>query len=139
MLGPSDAGDRSQNTTLDIVRVRGRYRVGKPLGSGAFGTFILRSPRDIQIHIGSVYLGKDIKTEREVALKLEVAQDPSSKLAHEYSIYQAISGLPRIPKVYWYGKEGPYRVIVLDHLGSSFEEMARMSMLDTNAIFTHAI
>ena len=25
---------------IDIVRVHGRYRVGKPLGSGSFGTFI---------------------------------------------------------------------------------------------------
>jgi hypothetical protein len=34
-----------RNTTPDIVRVRGRYRVGKPLGSGTFGMFVLRSYR----------------------------------------------------------------------------------------------
>ncbi|KAH9966393.1 kinase-like domain-containing protein [Russula dissimulans] len=113
-----------QNATPDIVRVHRRYRVGKPLGFGAFGTFIIRPY---------------IKTERDVALKLEVARDPSSKLAHEYSIYQAILGLPRISKVYWYGREGQYHVIVLDHLGSTFKKMTQMSMLDTNAIFMYAM
>lgn len=93
--------------------------------------------RDIQIHIGSVYLGKDIKSEREVALKLEVAQDSSSNLAHEYSVYQAISGLSRIPKVYWYGREGPYHVIVLDRLGNTLEEIRRTS-IDTNTVFNYA-
>jgi len=44
------------------------------------------------ICIGSVYSGKDIKTERDVALKFEVIQDLSSKLAHEYSIYWHIVG-----------------------------------------------
>jgi casein kinase 1 len=70
-------------------------------------------------------------------LKLEVAQGSSSNLAHEYSVYQAISGLPGIPKVYWYGREGPYHVIVLDRLGSTFEEIARKS-IDTKAVFTYA-
>jgi predicted Ser/Thr protein kinase len=93
--------------------------------------------RDIRIHIGSVYLGKDIKTERDVALKLEIAQDSRSSLAHEYSVYQAISGLSGIPKVYWYGREGPYHVIVLDRLGSTLEEIGRTT-IDTNAVFTYA-
>ncbi|KAF8503826.1 kinase-like domain-containing protein [Russula emetica] len=121
MLGPSQVA-YSRNTTLDIVWVRGRYRVGKPLGSGSFG---------------SVYLGKDIKTEQDVALKLKVAQDSSSNLAHEYSVYQAISGLSRIPKVYWYGREGLYHVIVLDCLGSTLEEIGQ-TCIDTNAVFTYA-
>jgi len=113
--------------------------VGKPLGFGAFGKFLQGDHIicDIQIHIGSVYLGKDIKTERDVALKLQAAEDSSSNLAHEYSIYQAISGLPGIPKVYWYGRKGPYYVIVLDHLGSTLEEIGRTS-IDINAVFAYA-
>jgi hypothetical protein len=82
-------------------------------------------------------LGKDIKTEQDVALKLEVAQVSSSSLAHEYDVYQAISGLPGVPKVYWYGREGPYRVLVLDRLGTTFEEIGRTS-IDTSALFTYA-
>jgi hypothetical protein len=84
-----------------------------------------------------VYSGKDIKTERDVALKFEVARDSDSELAHEYSVYQAITGLPGIPRVHWFGREGPYRVIVLDRLGSSFEKIVRTS-IDTSAVFTYA-
>ncbi|KAF8498962.1 kinase-like domain-containing protein [Russula emetica] len=89
-------------------------------------------------YIRSVYFGKDIKTERDVALKLEVAQDSSSNLVHKYSVYQAISGLSKIPKVYWYGREGPYHVIVLNRLGSTLEEIGR-TCIDTNAVFTYAM
>jgi hypothetical protein len=92
----------------------------------------------IQIHIGRVYLEKDIKTKKDVALKLKVTQDLSSKLSHEYNVYQAISGLPRTPKVHWYGREEPYRVIILNRLGSTFEKTAQMSMLNINAIFSYA-
>jgi len=116
--------------------------VGKPLGSRSFGTYVVRSCHmqysDL-ICIGSVYSGKDIKTERDVALKSEVIQDPSSKLAHEYSVYRHISGLRGIPKVYWHGKEGPYRVLVLGRLGSSFEVIVQMPRLDSGAIFTYAM
>jgi len=94
--------------------------------------------RDIQIHIGSVYLGKDIKTEQDVALKLEVTQDLSSNLVHKYNVYQALSGLSGIPKVYWYGREGPYHVIVLDRLGSTLKEIGWTS-IGTNAVFTYAV
>jgi hypothetical protein len=88
---------------------------------------------DIQICIGSVYLGKDIMTEQDVALKLELTEDSNSNLVHEYSIYWAISGLPGIPKVHWYGREGPYHVIILDHLSSTFKEIGQMS-IDTNVL-----
>lgn len=94
---------------------------------------------DIQICIGRVYLGKDIKTEREVALKLEVAEDSSLKLLHEYNVYKAISGLPGIPRAYWCGREGPYYVLILDRLGHTLEAIARTSMLNTSAIFTYAM
>ena len=128
--------------TVDILWVCGRYQVGKPLGSGSFGTYMVRSCHtqysDL-IRIGSVYSGKDIKTERDVALKFEVIQDPSSKLAHEYSVYWHISGLHGIPKVYWHGKEGPYRVLVLDRLGSSFEVIVRTPRLDSGAVFTYTM
>jgi hypothetical protein len=74
-----------------------------------------------------------------VALKLEIAEGSDSKLAHEYSVYRAISGLPGIPQVYWYGKEGPYNALVLDRLGSSFEAMVRTPMLNSTAVFTYAM
>lgn len=73
-----------------------------------------------------------------MALKLEIVEDSDSKLAHEYSVYRALSGLPGIPRVYWYGREGLYDVLVLDRLGSSFEAMVRTPVLSITAIFTYA-
>jgi hypothetical protein len=45
MLEPSHTVACARDVTLDIVRVRGRYRVGKQLGSGAFGAFVIRPRR----------------------------------------------------------------------------------------------
>src|SRR5258707_13987768 len=85
-----------------------------------------------------VYLGSDIKKGRDVAVKLEVALEWGSKLEHEYNVYRAISGIRGIPKMLWYGMEGRYNVMVLSHLGCTFEEMAQLSVLDANTVFTYA-
>jgi hypothetical protein len=46
-----------------VVRVSGRYRVGKLLGSGTFGKCSLKVLPVLLTEpmIGSVYLGKDVK------------------------------------------------------------------------------
>ena len=82
--------------------------------------------------------GKDIKKERDVAVKLEVALEWSSKLEREYNVYQAISGIRGIPKILWYGMEGRYNVMVLSRLECTFEEMARLGVLNAHAVFTYA-
>jgi hypothetical protein len=71
-------------------------------------------------------------------VKLEVATEWGSKLDHEWNVYRAISGIRGIPKMLWYGMEGRYDVMVLSRLGHTFEEMARLSMLDANNVFTYA-
>ena len=88
--------------------------------------------------LGTVYLGRDIKKGRDVAVKLEVALEWGSKLEHEYNVYRAISGISGIPKVLWYGMEGRYNVMVLSRLGCTFEEMAQLGLLDANTVFTYA-
>jgi hypothetical protein len=85
-----------------------------------------------------VYLGRDIKKGRDVAVKLEVALEWGSKLEQEYNVYQAISGIRGIPKVLWYGMEGRYNVMVLSRLGRTFKEMVQLSMLNANTVFTYA-
>ncbi|KAH9961618.1 kinase-like domain-containing protein [Russula dissimulans] len=74
-----------------VCKVGGRYRVGKLLGAGTFGT---------------VYLARDIKKGQDVAVKLKIALEWGSRLEHKCNVYQAISGIHRIPKMLWYGMEG---------------------------------
>jgi serine/threonine protein kinase len=71
-------------------------------------------------------------------VKLEAALEWGSKLEHEYHIYRVTSEIREIPKMLWYGVEGRYNVMVLSHLGCTFEEMAQLSVLDANAVFTYA-
>jgi serine/threonine protein kinase len=84
--------------------------------------------------LASVYLGKDIKTEAKVAVKIGHVddEDPSpSRLSHEYHIYQTIAGSIGISPVYWYGKEGSHEVIVLEHLGTSLEDLVATQQFDS--------
>ncbi len=71
-------------------------------------------------------------------MKLEVALERGSKLDRKYNIYQVTSGICGIPKMLWYRVEGQYNAMVLSHLGSTFEEMAQLSVLNPNTIFTYA-
>ena len=71
-------------------------------------------------------------------MKLEVALEWGSKLDNEYNVYQAVSGICGIPKMLWYGMEGRYNALVLSRLGCTLVEMAQLSVLDANTVFTHA-
>ncbi|KAI9429591.1 ser/thr kinase [Lactarius indigo] len=111
--------DRQQSS---IVRVCGRYRVGMLLGSGTSG---------------DVYLGRDIKTGQDVALKLEPIQTQTPRLSHEHSVYKALSGVSGIPTMHWYGREVPYHVMVLNRLNLTVEE-AISKCHDINLVFSYA-
>ena len=79
--------------------------------------------------IGSVYVGKDIKTAKEVALKVE-RHEGFQSLYHEYQIYKDLVGCPGISRAYWYGIEGPYNVMVIDRYKLSLDSMVRQAALD---------
>ena len=97
---------------VDFVRVGGRYRVGKPLGSGRAGESNSDSSlRFSDTSLASVYLGWDIMTGADVALKIGFA---GSSLYHEYKMYTSIAGSIGTSTVLWYGKEDVYEVIVLE-------------------------
>ena len=88
---------------------------------------------------GSVYLGKDIKTEAEVALKIGNPDQLPSGLSHEYNVYTSISGSTGIPSVHWYGKESQYEVLVLDHLGTSLGNLINEDRIDNGEVFLYAL
>lgn len=87
----------------------GRFKIDKKLGAGCFG---------------EVYLGVNVKTKQEVAVKFEDLQAPQNQLDDEADLLKRL-GRPRPPQgftqCYYSGVEGPYRCLVMDFLGKDLE------------------
>jgi len=90
------------------LRVGGKYRLGKKIGSGSFG---------------DIYLGTTVTTGEEVAIKLESVKSRHPQLLYESKIYRILSGGVGIPSLCWYGVEGDYNVMVIELLGPSLEDL----------------
>ena len=90
------------------LRVGGKYKLSKKLGSGAFG---------------EVYLGTNVKTNEKVAIKLEHLEMKYPQLVYEAKLYKMLKNGVGVPKVHWYGVEGDYNVMVMDLLGPSLEHL----------------
>jgi hypothetical protein len=88
--------------------------------------------------LASVYFGKDIRTGAEIALKIGWSDHSSPRLRHEYNVYTQIAGGAGISPVHWYGKEGPYEVIVMNHLGTSLGDLISGGQVDHGKIFQYA-
>ena len=124
----------------NIVHVGGRYRVGKLLGTGGSGKL------DSELWIwdaflnllGSVYLGKDIMMGSDIALKIGHQCSLPSKLSHKYNVYTTTASSRGISQVLWYGKEGVYKVIVLDYLRTSLGNLIDQLKFDHRKIFSYA-
>lgn len=84
--------------------------------------------------LGSVYLGKNIKTQKEVALKVEQYEGFDANLFHEYEM----TGCPGLSKVYWYAIEGPFSVMVIDHFEVSLDELVRGAPIDSHTLVSFA-
>ncbi|CAD6569972.1 MAG: serine/threonine protein kinase [Tremellales sp. Tagirdzhanova-0007] len=92
---------------LEVV-VGGKYRVGKKIGSGGFG---------------DIYLGVNIVSGEEVAIKLEPVTAKAPQLQYETEVYQALAGGLGVPFVRWYGTQSNYNAMVMDLLGPSLEDL----------------
>lgn len=93
------------------LRVGKKYRMGRKIGSGSFG---------------DIYLGTNVITGEEVAIKLESIKTKHPQLIYESKVYKILLGSGRmtgIPSLRWYGIEGDYNVMVLDLLGPSLEDL----------------
>ena len=90
------------------LRVNRKYRLSRKIGSGSFG---------------DIYLGVNVTTGEEVAIKLESTKTRHPQLLYESKIYRILYGGIGIPNVRWYGIEGDYNVMVLDLLGPSLEDL----------------
>lgn len=88
--------------------------------------------------LGSVHLGKDIKTGAEVALKIGRAGSSPSRLSHEYNVYKTLAGSLGIAEICWYGKEGICEVIALEYLGTSLYDLVSEHQLGIKTTFLYA-
>lgn len=90
------------------VRVGGRFRLGRKIGSGSFG---------------DVFMGTNVQNGEEVAIKLESVRSRHPQLLYEAKLYRLLAGGVGVPTVHWYGVEGDMNVMVLDLLGPSLEDL----------------
>ncbi|XP_021716487.1 casein kinase 1-like protein 2 [Chenopodium quinoa] len=89
-------------------RVGNKFRLGRKIGSGSFG---------------EIYLGTNVQTNEEVAIKLENVKTKHPQLLYESKLYKILQGGTGIPNVRWFGVEGDYNVLVIDLLGPSLEDL----------------
>uniref|UniRef100_A0A1Q3F4S7 non-specific serine/threonine protein kinase n=1 Tax=Culex tarsalis TaxID=7177 RepID=A0A1Q3F4S7_CULTA len=90
------------------LRVGNKYRLGRKIGSGSFG---------------DIYLGTNISTGEEVAIKLECIKTKHPQLHIESKFYRMLQGAVGIPTIKWCGSEGDYNVMVMELLGPSLEDL----------------
>lgn len=108
---------------LDL-RVGGKYRLGKKIGSGSFGkSYHLFSVHPNQCQQGDIYLGINIISGEEVAIKLESVKAKHPQLEYESKVYKTLAGGVGVPFVRWFGTECDYNAMVLDLLGPSLEDL----------------
>ncbi|KAA8534818.1 hypothetical protein F0562_029740 [Nyssa sinensis] len=89
-------------------RIANKFRLGRKIGSGSFG---------------EIYLGINIQTNAEVAIKLENVKTKLPQLFYESKLYRILQGGTGIPNLRWFGVEGDYNVLVMDLLGPSLEDL----------------
>ncbi|XP_010556910.1 PREDICTED: casein kinase 1-like protein 8 [Tarenaya hassleriana] len=88
--------------------VGGKYKLGRKLGSGSFG---------------ELFLGLNVQTGEEVAVKMEPVSSRHPQLQYESKLYMLLQGGTGIPHLKWFGVEGDYSCMVIDLLGPSLEDL----------------
>lgn len=67
------------------LKVGGKFKLGRKIGSGSFG---------------EIYIGQNIQTNEEVAIKLEQIRTRHPQLLYESRIYRILQGGPGIPFIH---------------------------------------
>ncbi|XP_047147202.1 casein kinase 1-like protein 10 [Vigna umbellata] len=88
--------------------IGGKFKLGRKIGSGSFG---------------ELYLGVNVQSGEEVAVKLESVKTKHPQLHYESKLYMLLQGGTGIPHLKWFGIEGDYNVMAIDLLGPSLEDL----------------
>ena len=94
------------------IRVGYKYRLGRKLGSGAFG---------------DIYLGLNIQSNEEVAIKLEKTNKKTNQLQYESRVLKSLQCSQGVPIIYWYGIEGSFNSMVMELLGPTLDDLFSFS------------
>ncbi|PLW44044.1 hypothetical protein PCASD_04843 [Puccinia coronata f. sp. avenae] len=97
-----------------------QYRLVKKIGAGSFGKLSHLSSLPL---FREVYIGRNVQTGEDVAIKLESAKVAYPLLGYEAHVYRNLSDLMGIPSLRWYGNHHGYNALVLDILGPSLEDL----------------
>ena len=98
------------------LKINKTFKLTRKIGNGAFG---------------EIFHGINLKTNEEVAIKLEHTNTKHPQLFYEAKLYQYLlhdntvvdKG---IPHVYYCATEGDYNIMVMDLLGASLEDLFNM-------------
>lgn len=82
--------------------------MGRKIGTGSFG---------------EIFLGTDISTSEEVAIKLEGLENKRQLLLYESKVLEILQGGMGLPKLHWRGVEGDFNAMVTDLLGPSLDDL----------------
>ncbi|KAJ0937885.1 putative protein kinase CK1-CK1 family [Helianthus annuus] len=88
--------------------IGGKFKLGRKIGSGSFG---------------ELYLGVNLQSKEEVAVKLESVKTKHPQLHYEAKLYMLLQGGTGVPHLKWIGVEGEYNAMVIDLLGPSLEDL----------------
>ncbi|KAJ7433573.1 kinase-like domain-containing protein [Mycena galericulata] len=105
------AAESTEPGGLRLFRVGGHYQCVEPIGFGAFA---------------SVWRAIHVLTGQQVAVKVENAQARRlMTVPYEAQVYRCLAPHGGIPRLHWAGSAGDARVLVLDLLGPTLEELRR--------------
>jgi serine/threonine protein kinase len=98
---------------MDIIG--NKYKIGDMLGSGGYGT---------------LFRARNVRTNEEVAVKVEPINNNTKLLKNETKIYQYLNSFCQkgIPKVLWYGSDKVNYYMVMELLGSSLKEVNKSTI-----------
>jgi serine/threonine protein kinase len=98
---------------MDIIG--NKYKLGDMLGSGGYGT---------------LFRAINIRTNEEVAVKVEPIENKTKLLKNETKIYQYLQCFCQkgIPKVLWYGSDKENYYMVMELLGSSLKDINNLNI-----------
>ncbi|KAM3515094.1 hypothetical protein MY11210_001332 [Beauveria gryllotalpidicola] len=85
-----------------------KFRIDEKIGKGGFGL---------------VYSGTELRTGRQVALKLMSSREDTRMIKDEAGIYAALAGGVGIPEVFWFGEEQDFYVLAHELLGPTLEDL----------------